>query len=123
MRRYVHLSMETGRVSSLLGREMFRGHVTSYKVRSFDDVVIFVHDVGTCLEMLDTEERQLISRIAVQEHTHSEAAGLMGMTQRRTVRRYRHAIDRLTKIFLDAKMLEPRIACQEAESEDNGIRY
>jgi len=32
--------MEAGRAPSLLGREMFRGKVTSYRVHSFEDVVI-----------------------------------------------------------------------------------
>jgi hypothetical protein len=40
LRRYVRLSMEAGRAPSLLGREMFRGKVTSYRVHSFEDVVI-----------------------------------------------------------------------------------
>ena len=49
LRRYVRLSMEAGRAPSLLGREMFRGNVTNYSVQGFDDVVIFVHDVESCV--------------------------------------------------------------------------
>src|ERR1700733_6835027 len=45
LRRYVRLSMEAGRALSLLGREMFRGKVTSYHVHGFDDVVVLEHDV------------------------------------------------------------------------------
>ena len=37
--------MEAGRTPSLLGKEMFRAKVTNVVVRSFEDVVIFVHDV------------------------------------------------------------------------------
>ena len=40
LRRYVAMSMEAGRTPSLLGRELFRGKVTSYNVRSFEDVVM-----------------------------------------------------------------------------------
>ena len=57
LRRYSKMSMEAGRVSSLLGRELFRGDVTSYKVHSFDDVVIFVHDVEKCLAKLDNGQQ------------------------------------------------------------------
>ena len=32
LRRYLRLSMEVGRVPSLMGREMFRGHVSHYKM-------------------------------------------------------------------------------------------
>ena len=40
LRRYVRLSMEAGKVPALLGKEMFRGKVTNYRVKSFEDVVI-----------------------------------------------------------------------------------
>ena len=39
LRRYVRMSMEAGKVPSLLGKEMFRAKVTSYRVESFEDVV------------------------------------------------------------------------------------
>ncbi len=35
LQRYVRMSMEAGRVPSLLGQEMFRGRVTSYRIESF----------------------------------------------------------------------------------------
>ncbi len=106
LRRYVRLSMEAGKVPSLLGQEMFRGKVTSYKVRSFEDVVIFVHDVGRCLELLEPAERALIKRIAMQGHTQGEAASLLGLSLRTVVRRYADAVDALTRIFLERKLLE-----------------
>jgi len=68
LRRYVRLSMEAGRAPSLLGREMFRGKVTSYRVHGFDDVVIFVHDVEMCLTKLNKGQQYLIKRIALQEY-------------------------------------------------------
>lgn len=112
LRRYLCLSMESGRVPSLLGREMFRGHVTSYRVHGFDDVVIFVHDVERCLLKLTEPQRMLIERIALQEYTQGEAAQMLGMSLRTAVRRYAEAVDLLTSIFLDAGLLEPLTACQ-----------
>ena len=112
LRRYVQMSMEAGRVPSLLGKEMFRGKVTSYRVRTFEDVVIFRRDVEKCLRKLDGKERELIRRIAVQEYTQSEAAGLLGMSLRSCVQRYGQAVDRLTGILLEARMLEPFTECQ-----------
>jgi hypothetical protein len=38
--RYFSMSMEAGRVPSLLGKEMFQGRVTNYVVHSFEDVVM-----------------------------------------------------------------------------------
>ena len=46
LRRYMRMSMEAGKVPSLLGQEMFHGHVTSYRVESFEDVVISDLDAG-----------------------------------------------------------------------------
>jgi hypothetical protein len=112
LQRYVRMSMEAGKVPSLLGQEMFRGKVTNYKVDSFEDVVIYLHDVGRCLEKLDKEQLDLISRISLQQYTLSETAELLGLKPRTVVRRYGQAVDTLTSIFLDVKMLEPLKCCQ-----------
>ena len=45
LRRYARASVEVGRLPSLLGREFFRSRVTSYTMRNFEDVVIFVADM------------------------------------------------------------------------------
>lgn len=118
LRRYGVLSMESGRVPSLLGREMFRGKVTSYRVHAFDDVVIFVHDVDRCIAELEPEQQRLIIRIGVQEYTFEEAASMFRVSLRSVQRRYFQALDELTSIFLRKKLLE-RIAsdpCQEGEA-------
>jgi len=116
LRRYMRLSMEAGRAPSLLGREMFRGKVTNYRVHGFDDVVIFVHDVETCLAKLDEGQQYLIKRIALQEYTYVETAGMMGLCVKTVTRRYARALDELTEIFLERKLLEPLKACQGVES-------
>lgn len=69
LQRYVRMSMEAGKVPSLLGQELFHGRVTNYRIESFEDVVIFLHDVGKCLERLDMEQQHLISRIALQQYS------------------------------------------------------
>jgi len=112
LRRYVAMSMEAGRVPSLLGKEMFRAKVTSYAVHSFEDVVIFVYDVEKCMAKLDWEQQLFIRRIAVQQYTQGEVAGMMGLSLRTVIRRYSDALDRLTRIFLEVKLLDPRTECQ-----------
>ena len=113
LRRYVRLSMSAGRAPSLLGREMFRGKVTNYRVEGFDDMVIFVHDVERCVSTLEPDERILIERIAMQEHTFEETAGLTGWPLRSVERWYTQALDRLTEAFLTRRILVPKYACQE----------
>ena len=114
LRRYMRLSMEAGRAPSLLGREMFRGRVTNYSVQGFDDVVIFVHDVETCVKLLDEGQQHLIRRIALQEFTLEEAASLLQLSTLKVLRRYWRALDALTEIFLERKLLEPSKAGREA---------
>jgi DNA-directed RNA polymerase specialized sigma24 family protein len=91
---------------------MFHGKVTSYRVESFEDVVIFLHDVRKCLERLDVEQQRLIWRIALQQYTLCETAEVLGLKPRTVVRRYGQAVDSLTRIFLSVKMLEPLKCCQ-----------
>ena len=112
LRRYMRLSMEAGRTPSLLGRELFRGYVSNYEMHHFDDVVIFVHDVEKCMERLGMGQQQLIRRIALQEYTHGEAAELLGLSLRTVVRHYADSLDRLTVLFLDRRLLEPKTDCQ-----------
>lgn len=113
LRRYVRLSMSAGRCPSLLGRELFRGKVTNYRVEGFDDMVIFVHDVEKCMATLDRGQQLLVERIAMQEHTFDEAAALTGWPLRSVERWYGQALDQLTRTFLDRRLLVPEYACQE----------
>ena len=93
LRRYMYRSMEIGRVPSLLGDFSFRGKSSSRKSYTFEDSVIFVHDVERCLARLNAIERELVARIALQEYTLVEAAELTGMSVRTVVRRYMGALD------------------------------
>jgi hypothetical protein len=107
LRRYVKLAMECGRAPSLLGRELFRGNVTHYKVQCFDDVVIFVHDIERRLARLGDTQQKVIDRVALQEYTLGEAAELMRLPRRSLIRLYDRALDELTEMFLDRKLLVP----------------
>jgi hypothetical protein len=123
LRRYLRISIEVGRLPSLLGREFFRTHVTSYRVSSFEDAVIFVHDVERSLEKLDAFERKLIGRIVLQEYTQEEAARLLQCGRRTVGRRFPEALDRLSETFLAGGLLTrlpqansaTKKPCQEVE--------
>ncbi|MDE1163746.1 MAG: sigma factor-like helix-turn-helix DNA-binding protein [Acidobacteriaceae bacterium] len=108
LRRYLRMATESGRVPSMLGRELFRSKVTSYKVQSFEDVVIFCFDMERCLGKLTEGEREVIKRVALQEYTHGETAMMMGLSLRAVVMKYGQALDRLTGILLAAKLMEPQ---------------
>jgi hypothetical protein len=118
LRRYLRLSMQSGRVPSLLGRELFRGNVTSYRVHGFEDAVIFCFDVEKRLGRLQVMDQQLIKRIALQQYTQGEAAGMLGLSLRNCIRQYGYALDQMTEMFLKAKMLEPLKSCQGGRGEE-----
>ncbi len=115
LRRYAAMSMEQGRVPSLLGRELFRGHVTSCKVQAFDDAVIFVHDVGRCVEGLEPGLRHLVRRIAVEGHAQADAAAMLGISLRTVLRRYGEGLDKLTRMLLDRRLMERMEGLGEAD--------
>jgi hypothetical protein len=106
LRRYFQMSMEVVRVPSMLGREVFRARVTSYRMGTFEDTVIFVHDIERCLERLDPESQSLIVRIVFQDHTQEEAAAIFGCTLRILTRRFPEAIDRMTQVLIDCGLLK-----------------
>jgi hypothetical protein len=126
LRRYMRYSIETGRLPSLLGREFFRAKVTAYTVVTFEDRVIFVHDMEKCLARLDEFSRQLIARHILQEHDQAATGKLLHCTER-TVRTYVPAVlDVLTEILLDVGLMKrlesdqrnPRDCCQGGENDE-----
>ncbi|MGH9528872.1 MAG: hypothetical protein ACRD2S_03030 [Terriglobales bacterium] len=129
LRRYMRLSIEVGRLPSLLGREFFRTRVTSYRVSTFEDAVIFVHDVEKVLERLDEFDKKLIGRIILQDYSQYEAARLLNCGRRTVVRRFPEAVDRISADFLEGGLLTPlpRTSsnapkpCQEGEITQNDV--
>jgi len=119
LRRYFRMSLDIGRLPSVLGREFFRGRVTSYHVHSFEDVVILVHDVERCLERLDEFARDLVVRVVFQDYTWDETAALMNCSRRTVARRFPRALDQLSEIFLEVGLLRPLPSTSADESSQN----
>ena len=74
-------------------------------MRTFEDAVIFVLDIEKCLDKLGWLDRQLLSRIVLQEFTHVETASLMGMSVRAVAYKFPLALDRLTEKLLESDLL------------------
>jgi hypothetical protein len=105
LRRYLYASMQVGRAPSILGEPIARGWVSSRPVRTFEDAVIFVLDVESCLDKLGSLDRQMLSRIVLQEYTQAEAATLLGMSVRAISYKFPQALDRLTEKLLQSGLL------------------
>ena len=105
LRRYLYASLQVGRTPSILGDPIGRGWVSSRPIRTFEDAVIFVLDVERCLDKLGVLDRQILSRIVLQEYTQAETAVLLGMSVRTISYKLPQALDRLTERLLDSGLL------------------
>jgi hypothetical protein len=74
LRCYLRFSIEVRRLPSILGRELFRSKVMSYRMSSFENAVIFVYYVERALAQLNAFGQLLIGTIIFQEYTQDEAA-------------------------------------------------
>src|SRR5246127_121095 len=106
LRRYMRYSIETGRLPSLLGREFFRSRITKYQMATFEDRVIFVHDMERCLEQLDDFGRQVLGRIVLQEYGQEDAARLLGCTRMTVHRKLLESLDQLSDILISVDLLD-----------------
>jgi len=124
LRRYLRISIEVGRLPSLLGRELFRSRVTSYRMASFEDAVIFVHDVEQALGQLDDFSREIIAVVVFQDCSQDEAAEVLRCARRTICRVFPEAVDKISEIFLDGGLLNHvctnsvENSCQEGEEVD-----
>ncbi|MGA9389432.1 MAG: hypothetical protein WBV69_03205 [Candidatus Sulfotelmatobacter sp.] len=105
LRRYMRLSLEVGRLPSVLAQEFFRAKITTYTSVTFEDRVIFVHDVGGCLERLAVFDQKIIARVVLQEHDHDRAARLLHCTRKTIERRLPDLLDELSEEFLRVGLL------------------
>jgi len=105
LKRYLRISIEVGRLPSLLGRELFRSKVTSYRMSSFEDAVIFVHDVERALDQLDSFGKDLVAVIIFQDYSQDEAAEVLHCGRRTICRGFPETIDKVSELFLRGALL------------------
>lgn len=105
LRRYLYASTQVGRAPSILGDPIGRGWASSRPIRTFEDAVIFVLDIENCLSRLNILDRELLSRVVLQDYTQEETAMMLGIGMRTIGYRVPLALDRLTEILLNANLL------------------
>jgi len=108
LRRYFRLSVDMGRLPSVLGREFFRAKVTSYKMHTFEDAVVFVHDMERCVEKLTEEDKRLLAGIVLMDYSQSEIAKLLGISRGAIARRYHSMLDRLTGLLVETGVIDQK---------------
>ena len=105
LQRYFHLSLDLGRLPSMLGGEAFRARVSSIRPHTFEDLVIFVHDIERRLEELRPELLETIAAIVFLDQSHEEASISLRVSRRQVERRYTDALDELSRRLLVTGLL------------------
>jgi hypothetical protein len=113
LNKYLRMSGEIGQLPKLIGREFFRAHITYYGTYTFEDTVIFVYDMERCLDVLPKRHQQLIVTLYFKQYSMPEAAELFGSSLGIIPRWRDEAIDALSAILLERKLLR-RISRFEA---------
>lgn len=105
LRRYLYTSFQPCRIGSTLRAPVGRGWVSSRPVITFEDAMIFVHDMERCIKGLPSLDRDILERVVIEEYTHLEAAPLLGMSVRTLSYKFGAAMDRLTAKLIEAELL------------------
>ncbi len=106
LQHYLRISLDYGRIPSVLGGQVTRARVSHTKMHSMEDDTIFIHDISRCLEQeLKEEELRLMALIVFMDHTFDEAAAIQGYSLRQTYRMFYDLMDRLTRAFFDREFL------------------
>lgn len=109
LRRYLRISMELGRAPCILGKIVFRGRVSSYRLRTFEDGIIFILDVEKFLKQLDPVSQAVVTHLVLEDYSNIEVAAMTGESLRSVGRIYGEAMNRLTALFLQFGLLEPNV--------------
>lgn len=106
VRHFFEISCQIGRLPSILGREFFRARVSHHAIPSFEDQVLFVHDVECALGKLEERDAEVIALVGLFHYSLTEAAALLGRSRSTVCERYADSIDRLAQLLLNAGLLK-----------------
>ncbi len=105
LRRYLYTSLQTCRIGSTLDTPIGRGWVTSRPIVTFEDALIFVHDMERAIASLPSLDRDVLTRVVLQEWTHEETGTLLGMCTRTVASRLAKALDLLSQKLISMELL------------------
>jgi hypothetical protein len=116
LRRYFRMSVDIGRLPSILGGLCFRARVSSYKLHTFEDAVIFVHDIERVFDRIERRSLEIIAGVILLDYSIPEAALRLGITVQRAERRYSAALDPLAAVLLEVGLLRPVFTEDDTQS-------
>jgi hypothetical protein len=118
LRRYFRMAVDIGRLPSILGGLCFRARVSSYRLHTFEDAVIFVHDIERVFERIPRPAMEIIAGVVLLDYSIPEAALRLDITVQRAERRFASAVDSLSAALLDAGLLRPVFESTEDTGEE-----
>lgn len=107
LRRYFRLAVDLGRLPSILGGLCFRARLSHYRLHTFEDSVIFVHDIERVFERIQRPAMEIVAGVVLLDYSIPEAALRLGITVQRAERRFASALDSLSAALLEAGLLRP----------------
>lgn len=105
VRHFYEIASQIGRLPSILGREFFRAKISHHAIPSFEEQVVFVHDVEQALARLNQQDAEVLALVGLFHCTLDDAAAMLGRSRRLVVDRYSDSIDKLAEIFLETGLL------------------
>jgi hypothetical protein len=121
LRRYFRIAIDVGRLPSILGGLCFRARVSSYRLHTFEDAVIFVHDVERVFDRIERHYMEIIAGVVLLEYSIPEAALRLGITVQRAERRYSAALDSLSAVLLEVGLLRPLLLPGDAQDKGKAV--
>ena len=107
LRYYFKLSLDYGRIPSVLGGRATRARVSHKKMYSIEDETIFLHDMNRCMEQeLSETELRIVALVVFMDHTFEQTGAILQYCEKQVRRIYPHAIDRLTRAFCERELLD-----------------
>jgi hypothetical protein len=105
VRHFFEIASQSGRLPSILGREFFRAKISHHAIPSFEEQVVFIHDVEHALARLGEKDAEVVALVGLFHCTLDDAADMLGRSRRTVGQRYVDSIDRLAEIFLETGLL------------------
>jgi len=121
LRRYMRMAVDLGRLPNVLGGLCFRARISAYRLHTFEDTVIFVHDIERAFDRMERQHMEIIAGVILLDYSIPEAALRLGISVQRAERRYAAAVDTLSAILLESGLLRPISGPVQEEADDPDI--
>jgi len=105
LRNFFEISLQMGRLPSILAREFFRARISHHAIPSFEEQAVFVCDVKLCLARLSPEGRRLATLVGLYDLSRDEVARQLHCSRAWASERLAETLDGLAEGLLRAGIL------------------